>query len=79
LEWDKVYSGGNDGRAEPLKSTKKSIVLDISSRIIKKYVDANLDPEQNYIVAIRESMIYGQATEIIIYKNKSNQTNTFKG
>lgn len=67
-------SGGIDGITETPKSTGNTILLEISNSTVKKYVNGNLESERNYSTEVRESLIFGESKNMIIYQNGINQT-----
>jgi hypothetical protein len=69
-----VSSGGIDGRTETPESTGTTVRLEISNNTIKRYLNNNLQNELSYTLEFRESMIFGESREMIIYENQFNQT-----
>ncbi len=72
-------SGGIDGRTETPTSTGNIIKLEISYSSVKRYVNGNLQSELSYSIETRESMIFGEQREMIIYENQFNQTISLRG
>ncbi|NJW52426.1 hypothetical protein [Salinimicrobium oceani] len=62
-------SGGIAGTTQTPKTSEETVILEINSSSIKRYVNGRLESTRNYTLEIRESLIYGDSREMIIYEN----------
>lgn len=73
-EWVWVESsGGIAGTTETPESTQQVVTLEISGNSIRQFVNGNLKSDRNFIIARKESLVYGDAREMIIYENGFQQ------
>ena len=66
-------SGGLAGTTETPESTQKIVELKITNHSIKKFINGTLNSDQSYKIDRRESVIYGDDREMIIYKSGFRQ------
>ena len=66
-------SGGIDGRTETPESTGKSKRLEISSNTIKRYQNGDLVVTNTYTIQTRESIIFGEPREMLVYTENFSQ------
>ncbi len=73
-EWVWIESsGGLAGTTETPESTQKEVTLHISNNSIKQYVNGTLESDRPYNIERRESVIYGDTREMIVYDNGFRQ------
>lgn len=72
-------SGGIAGTTETPESIQKEITLEISENSIKLFVNDTLESDRTYHIERRESEIYEDAREMIIYDNGSRQIFSMTG
>jgi hypothetical protein len=73
-KWNWIDStGGIAGMTLTPKSTGKTIQLEISKTIIKKFVDGKLESSQTYKIEIGPS-IFGGEKPMIVYENDSKSS-----
>ena len=69
-EWVWIESsGGLAGTKETPESTEKEIILQISNNSIKQFVNGTLESDRTYHIERKESVIFGDVREMIVYDN----------
>ena len=78
--WNWVRSsGGITGAILTPASTGSTMRLEITSTVIKKYMDNDLISERTYSIQVRESSIFGEPRDMIIHENNSRQIIDLEG
>ena len=73
-EWVWIESsGGLAGTTETPESTEKEIWLQISNNSIKQFINGTLESDRTYKIERRESVIFGDLRDMIIYGNGFRQ------
>lgn len=73
-EWVWIESsGGIAGTTETPESIQKEITIKISDNTIKQFVNGTLESDRTYTIENRESAIFGDVKEMIIYENGFRQ------
>ena len=79
-EWVWVESsGGLAGITETPESTEKEIIIQISNNSIKQFINGNLESENSYKIVKRESALFGDVREIMVYDNGFRQIVSISG
>ena len=66
-------SGGIAGTNETPESTGNTIKLEIMSNSIRSYLNDNLTSETSYTIEIKESLLFIEPREMIIFENGLRQ------
>lgn len=67
-------SGGIDGRTETPETTGRTMALQFSKNVLKKYNNGNLIQELPFSIQVRESIIDGAPRKMLIYEEQSKQS-----
>ena len=79
-EWVWIESsGGLAGTTETPESTEKEITLQITNNSIKQFVNGTLESDRTYNIERRESVIFGDVREMIVYDNGFRQIFSITG
>ena len=79
-EWVWIESsGGLAGTTGTPESTEKEIILQISNKSIKQFVNGTLESDRPYNIERRESVIFGDLREMIVYNNGLRQIFSITG
>lgn len=74
-KWNWTSSiGGIDGRTDTPTSTGNQITLEISENSIKKVINNDVAFDTEYSIEIRQSILFGEKRNMIIYESDFNQT-----
>ena len=79
-EWVWIESsGGIAGTTQTPESTEKEITLQISNSSIKQFINGTLEANRAYIIERRESLVFGELREMIVYDNGFRQSFSITG
>ena len=79
-EWVWIESsGGIAGTTQTPESTEKEITLQISNSSIKQFINGTLEANRAYTIERRESLVFGELREMIVYDNGFRQSFSITG